>query len=87
MYTSSAILPAVVKGGVVVSPEQPAPYVMTSAEALRFLRLDDLNDGEDWLYRHRRAGLLRGTQVGRHIRYLLPELVAFLERQTEEKPR
>ena len=66
---------------------EPCPELLTADEAVRLLRLDDLKDPMDVLYQYRRKGLLRGTQVGRHIRYLRTELIAFLETLTEQKPR
>ncbi len=70
-----------------VEPPRPCPELMTAEEAIRFLRLDDLKAPVDVLYQYRRRGLLRGTQVGRNIRYLRSELIQCLERLTEEKPR
>ena len=70
-----------------VEPDRPCPEFMTAEEAVRFLRLDDLKKPEDVLSRLRKDGFLRGTQVGRNIRYLRSELLRCLERLTEEKPR
>ncbi len=70
-----------------VVPPSPCPELLTAEEAVRFLRLEDLKDPLDVLYQYRRKGVLRGTQVGRHIRYLRSEIVACLEKLTEEKPR
>ena len=70
-----------------VVPPQPCPELLTAKEAIRFLRLDDLKDPMDVLYHYRTQGLLRGTQVGRHIRYLRTELMKCLEMLTEKKPR
>ena len=70
-----------------VDPPRPCPELLTAEEAIRFLRLDDLQAPMDVLYQYRRQGLLRGTQVGRNIRYLRTELLRCLEKLTEEKPR
>ena len=92
MISSITILPGLYErspeGRVVeVEPARPCPELMTSEEALRYMRLDDLKDPLDVLYQYRRKGLLRGTQVGRNIRYLRSELLRCLEKLTEEKPR
>ena len=65
-----------------IEPPSPAPEVMTAEEAARFLRVDHLKDPVDWLYQQRRKGLLRGTQIGRDIRYLRTELIQFAEKLT-----
>ena len=70
-----------------VEPSRPAPMLLTADEAIRFLRLDDLANGEDWLYQRRKEGLLAGVQVGRSIRYYLPELLQLIERLAEKKTR
>lgn len=68
----------------------PAPALMTTDEAIRYLRLDC--DGPanpaDTLRYYRERGLLKGTRVGRRIRYRRVELERFLARLTEaEKQR
>ncbi len=68
-------------------PPRVCPFVMTSEEVVRFCRLDGLRDPDDVLYQHRRAGRLHGFQLGRNIRYLLPDAIRFLEKLVEEKPR
>lgn len=68
-------------------PPSLCPELLTAEEAIRFLRLDDLKAPMDVLYEYRRQGLLRGTQVGRKIRYLRSELMLCLEKLTEQKPR
>ena len=70
-----------------VEPPVPCPELLTADEAVRFMRLDDLKTPGDVLSRLRKNGLLRGTQVGRNIRYLRSELMHCLELLTEEKPR
>ena len=68
-------------------PSEPCPALLTADEVSRFMRLDDLKDPSAVLYELRRRGHLRGTQVGRHIRYLRAEVMRCLEQLTEEKPR
>ena len=70
-----------------IEPPVPCPELLTADEAVRFMRLDDLKNPEDVLYGLRKDGLLRGTQMGRNIRYLRSELMHCLELLTEEKPR
>ena len=74
-------------GFVEIEPARVCPELLTSAEAARFLRIDHLRDPDGYLYERRREGVLRGTQIGRDIRYLRSELLRFLERVTENKPR
>ncbi|MCC6678947.1 MAG: helix-turn-helix domain-containing protein [Phycisphaerales bacterium] len=72
-----------------VAPAMPCPDLLTEEEAIRYLRLDliDVESPEDTLRRYRRQGLVRGTQVGRCVRYRRSELERFLERITENNPR
>ena len=70
-----------------LEPPRPCPDLLTAEEAVRILRLEELKDPIEVLYQYRKRGLLRGTQVGRHIRYMRTELVRCLELLTEEKPR
>lgn len=65
-----------------------AERVLTDEEAAAFLRLDQTeSDPLRTLRYYREKGLLRATQIGRHVRYLQSELVAFVRRQTEVNPR
>lgn len=68
---------------------QAWPELMTVGEAIKYLRLDKVNikKPEDTLFRYRKRGLLRGTQVSKVVLYRKSELDAFLARQTEENPR
>ena len=65
-------------------PPEPAPELLTAAEAVRYLRLDV--DGprkpELTLRHYREKGLLRATQVGRNLRYRRVELDRLLENLT-----
>jgi hypothetical protein len=63
----------------------PAPYVMTAADAVKFLRLDTngTQHPEMTLQYYRQQGLLRATRVGKTIRYLKSELIQLLNRLTE----
>lgn len=83
MLISSAVLPDG-NGGFTSCPE-----LLTEEEAIRFLRLDNINvdNPSNTLRYYRKKGLLRATQVGKCIRYRRIELENFLERLTETNPR
>jgi hypothetical protein len=68
-------------------PVEPAPYLLTEDETIRLLRLDGGDDPYSSLKRYRNKGQLRATQVGKHVRYRLPDVIRFLEKATEENPR
>ena len=72
-----------------LAPAMPCPELLTEAEAVRYLRLDiiDVEDPGDTLRRYRKLGLVRGTQVGKCVRYRRTELERFLDRITENNPR
>ena len=72
-----------------VVPATPCPELLTEEEAIRYLRLDiiDVESPEETLRRYRKQGLVRGTQVGKCVRYRRRELERFLERITESNPR
>ncbi len=72
-----------------IVPATPCPDLLTEEEAIRYLRLDiiDVENPEDTLRRYRKQGLVRGTQVGKCVRYRRSELEAFLARITENNPR
>jgi hypothetical protein len=81
LHSSVAVLPGAV-------PE-PCPEVLTEEEAIRYLRLDLINieDPAGTLAYYRRKGLLRGSQIGKCVRYRRIELERFLDRITEVNPR
>ena len=70
-------------------PPRPCPELLTEDEAVRYLRLDliDVEEPASTLRYYRRQGLLRGTQVGKCVRYRRVELERLLERLTEHNPR
>jgi hypothetical protein len=84
--TANFVTAAVVLPGDVPSP---CPELLTEHEAIRYLRLDliDVEDPAGTLRYYRRAGLLRGTQVGKCVRYRRVELERLLDRLTEHNPR
>lgn len=71
------------------SPPLPCPEVMTEEETVRYLRLDaiDIKDPGETLAYYRRKGLLRGTQIGKCVRYRRVEVERFLALLTESNPR
>jgi len=92
---STPILPPVYERGgdgqvLLMRPAEPCPELLTEEEAIRYLRLDaisSLKNPSETLERYRAQGKLRGTQVGRMIRYRRIELERFLEKQTDQNPR
>jgi hypothetical protein len=70
-------------------PPTPCPELLTNEEAIRYLRLDliDVEDPAGTLAYYRKKGLLRGTQVGKAVRYRRVELERLLDRLTERNPR
>ncbi len=65
---------------------QPAPYVLTDEEVARIIRLE-CKDLKESLRRYRDKNLLKPIQLGNHLRYLLPDVLKFLENVQEENPR
>ena len=70
-------------------PPTPCPELLTEAEAIRYLRLDETGVGDParTLRYYREKSLLRATQIGRRLRYRRIELDRFLGRITERNPR
>ena len=70
-------------------PAEPCPELLTAEEAIRYLRLDEteVSDPERTLKYYREKRGLRGTQVGRRVRYRRIELDRLLDRLTDENPR
>ena len=70
-------------------PVEPAPYLLTDADLIRLLRLDEAGGErpELTLRYYRQKGLLRATQVGRCNRYDLPEVVEFIGRLKQANPK
>jgi len=64
----------------------PAPHVMTQAELIQFLRLENRFPGTS-VERMRKTQGLRSVQVGKCVRYLLPDVVQFLATRQQENPR
>ena len=64
---------------------KPVPPVLTTEELIHLLRLDV--DGpkspEGTLEYYREKKKLRGIKVGQHMRYYLPDVLEFLESQSD----
>jgi len=65
------------------------PEVMTEEEVIRYLRLDlvAIKNPSETLAYYRSKGLLRGTQIGKCIRYRRLEVERFLDELTKTNPR
>lgn len=80
-------LPAIT---VLPGPEpRPCPEVLIEEEAIAYLRLNLVNtqDPSGTLRYYRRRGLLKGTQIGKSIRYRRVEIERFLDLLTQSNPR
>ena len=80
-YFTPGILPPVFRRDadgrlVEIAPAMPCPELLTEEEAVRYLRLDiiDIEEPAETLRRYRKQGLIRGTQVGKCVRYRRAEL-------------
>jgi hypothetical protein len=65
----------------------PAPYVLTSDEAIKFLRIDTngTKHPEATLEHYQQAGLLFPVTIGKCRKYPLPELLRFIDRLSQLK--
>ncbi len=65
----------------------PCPEVLTEEEAIRYLRLDinGPKNPADTLRYYRERGKLKGTQIGKRIRYTRRALDEFLVAITDDK--
>lgn len=68
---------------------RPVPVLLTESELIVLLRLDTVGIScpSETIKRYRDSGLLRATQISRKLFYKLDEILAFLDRQTEEVQR
>ena len=65
----------------------PAPEVLTEEETIRFLRLDENKNAASTLKYYRNKNLIRGTLIGKKLRYTKKELLNFLSQQTDRTNR
>ena len=65
----------------------PAPYVLTSEEAIKFLRIDTngTKHPEATLEHYQQEGLLFPVTIGKCRKYPLPELLRFIDRLSQLK--
>ncbi len=81
--------PVYVNAGAILpgNPPEPCPELLTEEEAIRYLRLDVGGSAKPslTLRYYREKGLLRGTRVGRKLRYRRTELDRLLENLTRER--
>jgi hypothetical protein len=70
---------------VVFMPDgRPAPYILTDRDLIKFLRLDEQKtDPANTLQNYRDRGQLRGTYIGKHLRYTLPQVIEFLDQKNK----
>ncbi len=63
----------------------PVPEVLTTEEAIRFLRIDTTSakKPELTLRHYREEGRLKATRIGMNLFYTKQELLQFLQKQTE----
>lgn len=79
MYDAAAIPNVILPDG--NGGFRPAPLVLTEAELVTLLRLDEPGgpkDPAETIRRYRDEKLLRGCRIGRAMRYPLTEVVRFL---------
>lgn len=72
------------------SNTQHASPVLTESEAISWLRLDEPGGPRHpsaTLKFYRAQGLLKGTRIGRQMRYSVSELEAFVQRLTDRGGR
>lgn len=65
----------------------PAPYVLTSEEAIKFLRIDTngTKHPDATLEHYQQEGLLFPVTIGKCRKYPLPELLRFIDRLSQLK--
>lgn len=66
---------------------RPAPWVMTEDDLVEFLRIQNVKFTHNTIERIRQKYGLRGTQLGKAVRYQLPDVLRTLERIATENPR
>ena len=81
---NNAVFPALT---VYMPDHSPAPYVLTSEEAIKFLRIDTNGSKhpETTLEHYQQQGLLFPITIGKCRKYPLPELIRFIERLSQQK--
>jgi len=64
---------------------RPAPFVLTEADLIEFLSIDGQSPRET-LWQYRRQLGLKAMLIGRHIRFCLPDVLAWLEKPRDRVP-
>ena len=67
----------------------PAPEIMSEAEVIRFLRLDEsgAKHPKETLRRYRKKFGLKAVQLGKSVRFPLQEVCVFIKLLSEKNPR
>ena len=70
-------------------PSEPAPYVMTEEDVLRMIGVTKETDRAKYmfLWSQRDTHGLRSTRMGKEIRYLLPDVLRWLENLREDRTK
>lgn len=63
------------------NPPRPCPEVLSTAEAMLYLRLPDSKRGVRTLRYYQTSGKLKGFRAGKEIKYRLAELQRFVREQ------
>lgn len=66
---------------------EPAPYLLTEAEVIRILRLEKCPHPSNTIRYYRDRGMLKAVQVGKNVRFTLPDVLEFIENSKRENPR
>lgn len=66
-------------------PAQPCPELLTSEEAVRFLRLDEtgVKNPSETLRYYREQGQIQAVRMGRCVMYRKAELIRFIESEEQ----
>ncbi len=64
-----------------MEPPEPVPFILTAEDVCRLTRIDEteVKAPEKTLERYRTQGILHGAMIGRELRYLLPDVLDFVE--------
>lgn len=65
------------------SPPRPAPPLLTAEEAILMLRIEGRRPLAT-LRRYETMGLIRATQIGKHSRYRLQEVLSFIDQKQKD---
>lgn len=70
-------------------PAEPCPYVMTDDDVMRLLQVSKETDRAKYmaLWAQRQENGLQATRVLKEVRYLLPDVLRWLENQREDRTR